>query len=112
MCVCVFFFFPEWLLIHEFSFVLLLGNEAFQFIGGLGLVINMIIYLKSDYHMGTAPATTFLFLWNALGNFLPLLGAFISDSYLGRFQSIVWGSIANLIVSSLHYYNFYQCYDL
>ncbi|XXG48038.1 hypothetical protein AAC387_Pa02g2581 [Persea americana] len=80
---------------------LIIGNEAFQFIGGLGLVINMIVYLRSDYHMGTAPATMFLFLWNAVGNFLPLLGAFISDSYLGRFQSIVWGSIANLIGSTL-----------
>ncbi|KAJ8644789.1 hypothetical protein MRB53_006537 [Persea americana] len=44
---------------------LIIGNEAFQFIGGLGLVINMIVYLRSDYHMGTAPATMFLFLWNA-----------------------------------------------
>ncbi|XXG48039.1 hypothetical protein AAC387_Pa02g2582 [Persea americana] len=79
----------------------IIGNEAFQFIGGLGLAINMIVYLRSEYHMGTAPATTFLFLWNAVGNFLPLLGAFISDSYLGRFQSIAWGSIANLIGSTL-----------
>lgn len=51
--------------------------------------------------MDVVRATTVLFLWNAIANFMPILGAFLSDSYLGRFRVIALGTIVTLIVSSL-----------
>lgn len=51
--------------------------------------------------MDVVRATTVLFLWNAIANFMPILGAFLSDSYLGRFRVIALGTVVTLIVGSL-----------
>ena len=51
-----------------------------------------------DYSVGVAKGTNILFLWTAGTNFMPILGALISDSYLGRFLTIGLGSISSLLV--------------
>lgn len=58
----------------------------------------MILYLMKDYNLGFAKGNNILFFWSAATNFLPLLGAFLSDSYLGRFLTIAFGSIASFLV--------------
>lgn len=58
----------------------------------------MILYLMRDYHFGVAKGTNILFFWNAATNFTPIVGAFLSDSYLGRFLTIGLGSICSLLV--------------
>ncbi|KAF2301193.1 hypothetical protein GH714_020753 [Hevea brasiliensis] len=75
----------------------IIANEAFEKVASYGLVPNLIFYLIKDYHMGVDQATTTIFLWNAATNFMPLLGAFIADSYLGRFLTIGLGSICSLL---------------
>lgn len=60
----------------------------------------MILYLVFEYHMDVVAGTTVLFLWNAIANFMPILGAFLSDSYLGRFRVIAMGTVVTLFVSS------------
>lgn len=77
------------------------ANEAFEKVASTGLHANMILYLVFEYHMDVVTGTTILFLWNAIANFMPILGAFLSDSYLGRFRVIAWGTVVTLIVSSL-----------
>ncbi|XP_021610493.2 protein NRT1/ PTR FAMILY 1.2 [Manihot esculenta] len=57
----------------------------------------MVFYLTKEYHMSVTQATTTIFLWNAATNFTPLLGALISDSYLGRFLTIGIGSTFSLL---------------
>lgn len=49
--------------------------------------------------MGAAKAGSVLYIWGAVSNFVPILGAFISDSYYGRFRVIALGSIVSLLVS-------------
>lgn len=73
-----------------------------------GLVTNMILYLMKDYHLGVAKGTNVLFFWTAATNFMPILGAFLSDSYLGRFLTIGLASFCSLLVtkSSFPFYNF------
>lgn len=66
-----------------------------------GLNANMILYLISEYHMANVRGTSVLFIWNAISNFMPILGAFLSDSYLGRFRVIALGTVVTLIVRSL-----------
>lgn len=74
-------------------------NESFEKVASYGLLPNMIFYMLNDYHMEVANATTILFLWSALSNGLALVGAFLSDSYLGRFRVIALGSFSSLLVS-------------
>lgn len=81
------------------------ANEALERVASYGLLPNMILYLIGDYKLGVAKGTNILFFWSALTNFMPLFGAFLSDSYLGRFRTIGFGSIASFTVSfSLPYF--------
>ncbi|KAJ9568290.1 LOW QUALITY PROTEIN: hypothetical protein OSB04_004256 [Centaurea solstitialis] len=75
----------------------IIANEAFEKVASYGLVPNMILYLISDYKIGVAKGTNILFLWTAASNFAPVLGAFLSDSYLGRFLTIGLGSFFSLM---------------
>nr|GEU65648.1 putative nucleotidyltransferase, ribonuclease H [Tanacetum cinerariifolium] len=49
---------------------------------------NMILYLLFDYHMSVALGVNVLLIWSATTNTLPIVGAFLSDSILGRFLTI------------------------
>ncbi|XP_024980332.1 protein NRT1/ PTR FAMILY 1.2-like [Cynara cardunculus var. scolymus] len=75
----------------------IIGNEALEKVGSYGLVPNMILYLMNDYKIGVAKGTNILFFWSAATNFAPIFGAFLSDSYLGRFSTIALGSLFSLL---------------
>ncbi|PKI76279.1 hypothetical protein CRG98_003390 [Punica granatum] len=75
----------------------IIANESFEKVAGYGLLANMILYLMSEYHFSAASGANILFLWNAASNFTPMLGAFLSDSYLGRFLVIALGSLISFL---------------
>ncbi|XP_071685972.1 protein NRT1/ PTR FAMILY 1.2-like [Rutidosis leptorrhynchoides] len=75
----------------------ILANESFEKVASFGLLPNMIVYLLSDYHMSVAQGTNVLLIWSAATNFLPIIGAFLSDSLLGRFLTIFLGSIFSVM---------------
>ncbi|XP_076902717.1 protein NRT1/ PTR FAMILY 1.2-like [Bidens hawaiensis] len=79
----------------------IIANEAFERVASYGLVPNMIVYLMSDYDVGVVKGTNIIFLWSAASNFAPILGAFLSDSYLGPFYTIGLGSLISLLGMSL-----------
>ncbi|XP_057957149.1 protein NRT1/ PTR FAMILY 1.2-like [Malania oleifera] len=72
-------------------------NESFEKVASYGLMPNMIFYLMYDYGMSTANASIILLLWSALSNVMAIFGAFLSDSYLGRFKVIALGSFSSLL---------------
>ncbi|KAJ0796993.1 putative proton-dependent oligopeptide transporter family, MFS transporter superfamily [Helianthus annuus] len=72
-------------------------NEAFERVASYGLMPNMIFYLMDVYHMELATGTSILLIWSALSNGLSIFGAFISDSYFGRFRVIAIGSLSTLL---------------
>ncbi|KAJ0810987.1 putative proton-dependent oligopeptide transporter family, MFS transporter superfamily [Helianthus annuus] len=74
-------------------------NEAFEKVASDGLLANMIFYLMQVYHMEAVTGTSVLYIWSACSTGLSVLGAFVSDSYLGRFRVIAFGSISSLVVS-------------
>ncbi|XP_073152389.1 protein NRT1/ PTR FAMILY 1.2-like [Henckelia pumila] len=74
-----------------------IANEAFEKIASFGLQPNMTFYLMIVYHFDAASATNVLFIWNAISHFLPILGAFLSDSYLGRYLVISMGTITTFM---------------
>ncbi|CAK9172752.1 unnamed protein product [Ilex paraguariensis] len=53
----------------------------------------MILYLKNEYHFDNVTGASILLFWGAISNFMPTLGAFLSDYYLGRFRVIALGTI-------------------
>ncbi|KAK7255412.1 hypothetical protein RIF29_28821 [Crotalaria pallida] len=76
----------------------IIANEALARIASIGLLPNMILYLMGNYKLHLAKATQILLLTSALGNVTPLIGAFIADSYLGRFLAVGLGSIITFLV--------------
>ncbi|XP_043704081.1 protein NRT1/ PTR FAMILY 1.2-like [Telopea speciosissima] len=72
-------------------------NESFEKVASYGLMPNMIFYLMKDYNLNAAAGTTILLLWSATSNALAIVGAFLSDSYLGRFRVIALGSFSSLL---------------
>ncbi|PWA68544.1 proton-dependent oligopeptide transporter family [Artemisia annua] len=75
----------------------ILVNDTFEKVASFGLLPNMILYLLSNYHMSYALGANVLLNWSAANNFLPIVGAFLSDSLLGRFHTIFLGSIFSLM---------------
>ncbi|MCD7467168.1 hypothetical protein HAX54_004444 [Datura stramonium] len=76
----------------------IIANEALDRVASVGLNANMILYLKNEYHLSNATGATILFWWGAISNFTPIFGAFLADSYLGRFYVIALGTFISLIV--------------
>ncbi|KAF9600572.1 hypothetical protein IFM89_010058 [Coptis chinensis] len=93
--------FMKFLLVHRLAQYqpnkTLFANEAFEKVASYGMMPNMILYLMRGYHMVIATGTSVLSLWTAATNFLPIVGAFLSDSYLGRYRTIALGSIASFL---------------
>ncbi|KAL8098962.1 hypothetical protein AgCh_031607 [Apium graveolens] len=75
----------------------IIANEAFEKVASYGLVPNMILYLIQDYRMGLTQGQNLIFYWSAATNFSPLVGALVSDSYLGRYLTIAIASIFSFL---------------
>ncbi|KAF3971085.1 hypothetical protein CMV_005270, partial [Castanea mollissima] len=75
----------------------IIANEAFEGVASFGLMPNMILYLTREFGMQIASAANVLFLWSAATNFMPILGAYLADSYVGRYRMIGFGSIVSLL---------------
>lgn len=64
--------------------------ERFAFAGTSG---NLITYLTDVLGQSTAEAAQKVNVWSGVATLLPILGAIIADSYLGRFDTILISSI-------------------
>ncbi|XP_028801912.1 protein NRT1/ PTR FAMILY 2.13-like [Neltuma alba] len=75
----------------------ILGNEAFASLAANGMFANFLVYLTRELHIDTVSAANIMSIWYGLSNFGPLIGAFISDAYVGRFNTIAFASVPNLL---------------
>ncbi|XP_049393294.1 protein NRT1/ PTR FAMILY 1.1-like, partial [Solanum stenotomum] len=75
----------------------IIANEALESVASYGLLPNMTFYLMRDYRMDVTTTQNLLFFWSAATNFLPIVGAVVADSYLGRFLTIGLGSIFSFL---------------
>ena len=82
---------------HNFINVVRAANETFEKVASFGLQA-MILYLILEYNMDSATGAIELFQWSAISNLITIIGAFLSDSYLGRFRVIAYGTISSLFV--------------
>ncbi|KAJ0432780.1 putative proton-dependent oligopeptide transporter family, MFS transporter superfamily [Helianthus annuus] len=74
----------------------ILGNESFERLASTGLMANFMVFLMTIFHMNQVAASNLLNIWSGVNNFAPLVGAFISDAYVGKFWVIAFSSFASL----------------
>ncbi|XP_059447497.1 protein NRT1/ PTR FAMILY 2.13-like [Corylus avellana] len=75
----------------------ILGNETFERLATFGLLANFTVYLVKKLHMDQVSASNVIYIWSGVSNFAPLVGAFISDAYVGKFRTIAFSSFALLL---------------
>lgn len=71
----------------------IIANQAFEKMASFGILPSMILYLTRHYEMEAAAATNVILLWSAATSFTPIVGAFLADTYFGRYPTIVFGSL-------------------
>ncbi|KAE8800431.1 Nitrate transporter 1.7 [Hordeum vulgare] len=75
----------------------IIATETFEKVGSVGVAANLTVYLVERYNIGQLAAANITNIFYGTLNFAPLLGAFISDAYLGRFRTLAYGSFFSLL---------------
>lgn len=74
------------------------GNETFEKLGTIGTSTNLLVYLTTVFNMKSITATTLINVFIGTTNFATLLGAFLCDTYFGRYKTLGFASVASLMV--------------
>ncbi|XP_027122506.1 protein NRT1/ PTR FAMILY 2.10 isoform X1 [Coffea arabica] len=73
------------------------GNEAFEKLGTIGSSSNLLVYLTSIFHMKTITATNVINIFNGTCNLGTLVGAFLCDTYFGRYNLLGFASVSSFL---------------
>ncbi|GAB2248934.1 hypothetical protein Droror1_Dr00012293 [Drosera rotundifolia] len=76
---------------------LIIGNETFERLGSLGSSANLLVYFTTFFNMDSITATTIVNLLNGSTNLATLPGAFLTDTFFGRFKILSVASIASFL---------------
>ncbi|CDP00275.1 unnamed protein product [Coffea canephora] len=74
-----------------------LGNETFERLANVGLLANFTVFLLTQFHMDQVSASNVINIWSGATSFLPLVGAYLCDAYIGRFLTIAFASFFVLL---------------
>jgi peptide/histidine transporter 3/4 len=64
-----------------------------------GITANLVLYMKNSMHFGAASAAQNVSNWLGATTILPIFGAFIADTYWGKYWTIVYLSTFYVLVS-------------
>ncbi|KAL0416873.1 UNVERIFIED_CONTAM: protein NRT1/ PTR FAMILY 2.11 [Sesamum latifolium] len=76
----------------------IIGNETFEKLGAIGTLANLQVYLTTVFNMTRINATMLLNVFNGTTNFATLIGAYLCDTYFGRYKTLGFGSFASFMV--------------
>lgn len=75
----------------------IIGNETFEKLGAIGTLSNLLVYLTTVFNMKTITATTLITVFHGTSNFATLFGAFLSDTYFGRYKTLGFATVASFL---------------
>ncbi|KAL3528314.1 hypothetical protein ACH5RR_007636 [Cinchona calisaya] len=75
----------------------ILGNESFEKLASMSLIANLTLYLHSKYNLEGIFLVNVVTIWSGSSNISSIAGAVVSDVYLGRFLTLLFGSISSLL---------------
>jgi len=84
--------------------MLYLGVEMAERASYYGIQGNLISYLTGPLKQSTATAAENVNIWAGTASLLPLFGAFIADSFLGRYRTIILASLIYILVGSVFHF--------
>lgn len=65
-----------------------------------GIATNLVTYLTKNLHQGNSVAARNVTTWSGTCYVTPLIGAFLADTYWGRYKTIAVFSIIYFFVST------------
>ncbi|CAJ2638810.1 unnamed protein product [Trifolium pratense] len=77
--------------------IFIIAMEAAEQFAYIGLSASLILYLTDKFHEPLTVAAKNKNTWVGVSSIFPLLGGFIADSYLGRFNTIIISSLIYLL---------------
>lgn len=83
------------------SALFVIGVEMAERFAYYGVSSNLITYLTGPLAQSTATAAENVNAWSGVASLLPLFGAFLADSFLGRYRTIIIASLVYVLVCCL-----------
>ncbi|PPD87445.1 hypothetical protein GOBAR_DD15612 [Gossypium barbadense] len=77
----------------------IIGNEVCERLAYYGMSTNLVLYFKHQLNQHSSVAATNNQNWGGTCYITPIIGAFLADSYLGRYWTIACFSIVYIISS-------------
>ncbi|PPR83720.1 hypothetical protein GOBAR_AA36992 [Gossypium barbadense] len=77
----------------------LVGYEAFERMAFYGIASNLVNYLTTQLHEDTVSSVRNVNNWSGSVWITPIIGAYIADTYLGRFWTFTVSSLIYVVVN-------------
>ncbi|KAK3015200.1 hypothetical protein RJ639_005409 [Escallonia herrerae] len=75
----------------------LVGYEAFERMAFYAIASNLVVYMTTQLHEDTVSSVRNVNNWSGLVWMMPILGAYVADSYMGRFWTFTVSSLIYVV---------------